>query len=73
MMDKTFEQAYNEFEEIVKKLQNEDVAIDEAVELFKRGVELKNICQSILDDAEKNITVLINENKEIEEFTHDKE
>lgn len=72
-MDKTYEQAYSEFEEIVKKLQNDDVAIDEAVELFKRGIELKNQCQKILDDAEKNITLLLNDSKELVGFTHEKE
>lgn len=72
-MDKTYEQAYSEFEEIVKKLQNDDVAIDEAVILFKRGIELKNQCQKILDDAEKNITLLLNDSKELVEFTHEKE
>lgn len=72
-MDKTYEEAYQEFETIVNKLQREDVAIDEAVELFKRGIELKKICQVILDDAEKNVTLLLNDNKEISEFTHEKE
>lgn len=63
-----FEQSMAELEETVKKMESQDVSLDEALELFERGIMLSKNCQKILDDAEKKVTVLLkNEDGEIEE------
>lgn len=54
----TFEEAMSELEEIVLKLENGNLSLDESIELFQRGIELSKICSKKLDDAERKITIL---------------
>lgn len=58
-MKKTFEESMKELEEIVKKLDSGELTLDKSVELFKEGMELSNYCNKLLEDAEKNISVLV--------------
>ena len=58
-MKKTFEESMKELEEIVKNLDSGELTLDKSVELFKEGMELSSYCNKLLDDAEKNISVLI--------------
>lgn len=54
-----FEKSIKELEEIVLKLENGDVSLDESLTLFEKGIKLSKQCQKILDDAEKKVSVLI--------------
>jgi exodeoxyribonuclease VII small subunit len=47
-----------EFEEIVKKLEDGKMPLEEAVKAFERGSELKKICESKLKDAQLKIEML---------------
>ncbi len=47
----TFEEALKELEETVKKLEAGETTLDEAMELFEKGVGLTKNCRKILDDA----------------------
>ena len=47
----TFEQALAELEEIVRKLEVGDVSLDDAINAYARGIELKNQCQQRLESA----------------------
>ena len=47
----TFEQALAELESIVKKLESGDASLDEAINAYSRGIELKNQCQQRLEAA----------------------
>lgn len=47
----TFEQALTELEGIVQKLEAGDVSLDDAINAYSRGVELKNLCQKRLEAA----------------------
>lgn len=58
-MEKKFEQAIVELEEVVKQLQNGNLTLDESMQKFKQGVELANICNKQLQEAEKSITMLV--------------
>ena len=64
---KTFEEQIGELEEIVKKLENGDVSLDESLELFEQGIKLTKGCQKILDTAEKKVKVLMSDNGEMVE------
>ena len=55
----SFEKAIAELEEIVKKLEKGELALDESIECFQRGVELTKYCSRRLDEAERSITMLI--------------
>lgn len=58
-MEKKFEQAIVELEEIIKQLESGELSLDDSMEKFKQGVELANICNKKLQQAEKSITQLI--------------
>jgi exodeoxyribonuclease VII small subunit len=47
-----------ELDEVLDKLQSEDVAIDEATELYERGMELTKELEKLLKQAENTITKL---------------
>lgn len=54
-----FEKSIKELEEIVSKLEQGDVELDESLELFEKGIKLSKQCQKILDEAEKKVSVLV--------------
>ena len=54
-------------EEITTKLEKETLSLDESVELFEEGMKISKECNSKLEDAEKRITILINQNDELKE------
>lgn len=60
----TFETALNELNDIVKKMEDEDISLDEALKLFGKGVDLTEKCNKILDDAKQKITILENRGNE---------
>ncbi len=69
-MEKTFEENLKELEEVVNGLESSELTLDEALEKFKRGVELTKKCSQKLEEAENKIKILINgkeEDFEIEE------
>lgn len=59
MEEKKFEDAIVELEEIIKQLESGELSLDDSMEKFKQGVELANICNKKLEQAEKSITQLI--------------
>lgn len=59
MRENTFESSMEELEKIVNELENEELTLDKAVEKFQKGIELSNYCNRLLEDAEKKITILI--------------
>jgi len=54
-----FEQALERIEEIVEKLEGGDLTLDESLKLFQEGVELSRRCQSVLDEAQRKIELLV--------------
>lgn len=54
-----FEKSIKELEEIVSRLEQGDVTLDESLELFEKGIKLSKKCQKILDEAEKKVSVLL--------------
>jgi len=54
----TFEQAMAELDEIVRKLENGQIPLEEAVKVYERGIELKKICEEKLNTAEMKIEKL---------------
>ncbi len=67
---KSFEQTMQELEETVQALEAGQIALDEALLLFEKGIKLSRVCQKILDQAEQKVTRLSQEeNGEIKEYT----
>ena len=45
---------------LVEKLESGELALDESLADFKRGVELTRQCQSVLDRAQQTVEKLLN-------------
>jgi len=54
----SFEEALHELEQIVSRLENEPLGLDESLALFERGQALGSHCAQILDKAELKVTRL---------------
>ena len=65
--EENFEELMVKLEEITNKLEKEQLSLDESVKLFEEGMKISKECNSTLEDAEKRITILINQNGEIKE------
>jgi exodeoxyribonuclease VII small subunit len=55
---KDFEAAIAELESIVKKLEEGDLALEQSLALYERGVQLSRFCHQRLEDAERRIEIL---------------
>lgn len=65
---KSFEKSLNELEEIVEKLERGEMSLDDSIDIFQKGVKLSKDLSKMLDEIEKKITVLVeNEDGEIKE------
>jgi exodeoxyribonuclease VII small subunit len=65
---KSFEKSLNELEEIVEKLERGEMSLDDSIEIFQKGVKLSKDLSKMLDEIEKKITILVeNEDGEIKE------
>ncbi len=63
-MKLTFEEALKALEEVVKKLEDKEVSLDEAVKLYNEGLELSKQCYNLLNESEKLITVKMTDKEE---------
>lgn len=59
---KDFEKSLNELEAIVNKMESGELALDESLKTFEKGIKLASNCQSALEQAEQKVSVLISEN-----------
>ena len=55
----TFEEARDELEEIVRKLEDGRTSLDEALTLWERGEALHALCRAKLDAAEARVAELL--------------
>ncbi|MBP5344065.1 MAG: exodeoxyribonuclease VII small subunit [Alphaproteobacteria bacterium] len=58
----TFEAAMAELEEIVRKLENGQIPLEDAVKAYEKGMQLKKICETKLNDAQMKIEKLVIKN-----------
>lgn len=55
----SFEQALAELETIVGKLEGGDAELEESIEIYTRGTQLKAHCEAKLKDAEARVEKLV--------------
>ncbi len=68
---KNFEEALKRLEQIAKLLEREDIALDEAINLYEEGMKLVDYCSKKLQEAQnrvKMITGVKNGKLETEDF-----
>ena len=60
----SFDQAIQELEDIVRQLEQGDVPLEDAISLYKKGMELSSVCHDKLQSAEKQLISIMDENGE---------
>ena len=58
-----FEKAFGELEQIVKRLESEELPLDESLELFEKGIRLSRLCNQKLEEVEKKIELILADSK----------
>ena len=71
IMEKTFEEAVIELEKLVQTLEDGECTLDESMKMFEEGMALAKYCNEKLQNAEKRIVELVNENGKISEVEMD--
>ena len=56
--DLTFEQAFQQLEQVVQQLESEALPLDQSVSLFEQGMRLAKLCEAKLDQAEQKVSQL---------------
>lgn len=54
-----FEREIEELENVVKQLEGGDLALEQSLSLFERGVALSNSCRQQLEAAETRVEMLV--------------
>ncbi len=68
-----FETAMRDLEELVERLEQGDLPLEESLAAFERGVMLTRSCQMALKDAEQKVEILLKKSgtSSIEKFDAD--
>lgn len=65
--DMTLEESFAKLEETVKRLETEDISLEESFRVYTEGMNLLKVCNDKIDRVEKKILQL-NEAGELSEF-----
>ncbi|KMT21352.1 exodeoxyribonuclease VII small subunit [Clostridium cylindrosporum] len=66
--EKNFEGAIDRLEEIVTKMESEELSLEESIDIFKEGMDLVALCNARLDEAEQKINSIVKaKNGEVQE------
>lgn len=63
----TLEEAFETLEEMLSKLESDDISLEEAFQKYEQGMRLLKYCDEAIDKVEKKVLVL-NGNGETDEF-----
>ena len=61
------EEMFKDLEELIGKMENEEITLEQTVDLYNNGMELLKKCNLYIDEVEKKVLV-IDENGEKDEF-----
>ena len=62
--DISFEEALKDLEKIVDDLNNGDMELEKAITAYEKGIQLKNICEERLKNAQERIELIQNKKQE---------
>ena len=54
----SLENAFNELSNIVEEIEKDDISIEDAIELFEKGISLTELCRDKLKKAEIKVNSL---------------
>ena len=55
----SFEQALKALEDVVRRLETGEVPLEESIDLYERGEQLRKLCQARLDTAQARIEKIV--------------
>ena len=61
MAEKKFEEAMQRLEEIVQSLEGGELSLEDSLRVFEEGMKLVKFCSGKLEEAEKKVTLLVQE------------
>ena len=59
--DLKFEEAIDQLDTIVRKLETGDLPLDEAIKVFEEGTRLRKFCEEKLKETERRVEMIIKE------------
>ncbi|WP_078545831.1 exodeoxyribonuclease VII small subunit [Litchfieldia alkalitelluris] len=65
----SFEDAMKKLEDIVSKLEEGDVPLEQAINYFQEGMKLSKLCHDKLQNVEKQMDQILKEDGKLEAFT----
>jgi len=65
MAKQTFENAMKRLEAIVEELEAGEMGLDDALKKFEEGIKLSRFCTKKLDESEKKVSLLLQDEAEI--------
>ncbi|WP_181350058.1 exodeoxyribonuclease VII small subunit [Thalassobacillus sp. CUG 92003] len=65
----SFEQAMKQLEELVEKLEEGDVPLEQAIQYYQEGMKLSKLCSDKLGRVEEQMQQIVNEHGEYEPFS----
>ena len=63
----SFENNMENLEKIVTELEKGDLNLDDSISKFEEGIKISKECNKMLEEAEKKITILLEEDGKLEE------
>lgn len=60
-----FEEAMDRLELIVRELEHGDVPLEKAIDLFQQGMKLSQLCGAKLEQVERKIEMIVEEDGEL--------
>ncbi len=62
-----FEKSLEEFENLVVRMEEGELSLEDSLKCYERGIALSRTCQSALEEAEQRIQMLNERNGELED------
>ena len=66
-LKENLEEMFKDLEELIGKMENEEITLEQTFDLYNNGMELLKKCNLSIDEVEKKVLVL-DENGETDEF-----
>ena len=71
--ENNFEEKMDKLEKIVAELEKGDLTLENSLTKFEEGMKISKDCNEILKDAEKRITIMLENDGNLEEENFDTE
>ncbi len=65
--DKTLEASFAELNDIISKLEEEEISLEDSFQLYQNGMQLLKYCNDSIDKVEKQL-IILGENDESDEL-----